>query len=246
MNELKPFDTYSGGKAADGVYQTIINYIAPHDVFVSGFLGNCAIMRYKIPAQVNVGIDLDAEVIQRWEQQNNSPLASTTSVFHQNSQLDLFQMDFFEYAQMYMDVWDYNDCLIYLDPPPYLKDTRKDSHSDIYNCEMSAPDHVRLLDLSNSMKAKVIISCYDNALYREKLKGWHRINFKGKSRRGPTTETIYLNYKPDGRLHDYRYTGSDFIDRQRIRRKVERHISKLKRLPEMERNAILSEMQKTF
>lgn len=245
MNELKPFDTYPGGKAADGVYQTIINHIPPHDVFVSGFLSNCAIMRYKMPAKVNVGIDLDSEVIKRWEANNNNPHAPTTSVFHQNSQLDLFNMDFFNYAELFMSAWNYDDCVIYLDPP-YLKETRKDSKSDLYNYELTRDDHVHLLLLALSIKAKVIISCYDSKLYRDMLKGWHKINFKGKSRRGPVTETIYLNYKPDGRLHDYRYAGYNFTDRQRIRRKVERHIAKLKRLPEVERNAILLELQKTF
>jgi hypothetical protein len=41
---------YAGGKNGAGVYQTIINLMPPHDVYIEPFLGGGAIMRQKRPA----------------------------------------------------------------------------------------------------------------------------------------------------------------------------------------------------
>ena len=57
--------TYPGGKAR--LYQWLINQIPPHTAFISTHLGNCAIMRYKRPALLNIGIDLDPAVIEMWQ-----------------------------------------------------------------------------------------------------------------------------------------------------------------------------------
>jgi DNA adenine methylase len=57
---------WPGGKDGAGVYQRLINQIPPHDVFISAFLGDCAIMRRKLPAAVSIGIDRDRENIERW------------------------------------------------------------------------------------------------------------------------------------------------------------------------------------
>lgn len=56
--------SYPGGKGA--LYQWLINQIPPHDIFISTHLGQCAIMRYKRPARINIGIDLDETVIDAW------------------------------------------------------------------------------------------------------------------------------------------------------------------------------------
>lgn len=39
----KPFETYFGGKAGSGTYQTIINQIPPHRVYIEPFVGGGAI-----------------------------------------------------------------------------------------------------------------------------------------------------------------------------------------------------------
>jgi len=57
---------WPGGKDGSGVAQRLINQIPPHDVFVSAFLGDCAILRRKLPAAVSIGIDLDRDNIRRW------------------------------------------------------------------------------------------------------------------------------------------------------------------------------------
>jgi DNA adenine methylase len=57
---------WPGGKDGAGVAQRLINEIPPHDVFLSPFLGDCAILRRKRPARLNIGIDLDRPNVERW------------------------------------------------------------------------------------------------------------------------------------------------------------------------------------
>jgi len=58
--------TYFGGKAQEGVYQTIINQIPPHRIYIEPFLGGGAVMRYKRQAEKNIGIDIDKEVLEQF------------------------------------------------------------------------------------------------------------------------------------------------------------------------------------
>jgi len=55
---------YPGGKNGGGAYQTLINLMPPHSVYVEPFLGSGAVMRMKRPAGVNIGLDLDGDALQ--------------------------------------------------------------------------------------------------------------------------------------------------------------------------------------
>lgn len=57
---------YPGGKSGSGVAQRIINLMPPHQVYIEPFLGGGSVLRYKLPAQINIGIDRDPTVIERW------------------------------------------------------------------------------------------------------------------------------------------------------------------------------------
>lgn len=207
-------------------------------------MGNCAIMRHKLPADVNIGIDIDPNVINAWENLKGSPLAPANSIYNRSVHLDLFHADFFEYAEKCLPAWNFPDCFVYLDPP-YLMETRK-KETALYKNELTRADHVRLLRVAMALKSQVMISCYDNELYSSYLAKWNKHTFIGKTRSGGVEETIYMNYKLEGKLHDYRYTGSNFTDRQRIKRKVARHVEKLRNLPDAERNAILEALATSF
>lgn len=64
--------------------------------------------------------------------------------------------------------------LFYLDPP-YVPDSR--TSPDIYAHEMTIEQHQQLCDAIRCVKGKVMLSGYDNALYRERLCDWNRHEF---------------------------------------------------------------------
>jgi hypothetical protein len=49
-----------------------------------------------------------------------------------------------------------------------------------------------------------------------------------------------MNYPEPKELHDYSLLGKDRTDRQRIKRKIERHVKRLQALSVLERKAILN------
>jgi DNA adenine methylase len=48
-------------------------------------------------------------------------------------------------------------------------------HNRIYACEMSDADHRELLELLLLHPGPVMISGYDNEIYKTLLEGWHKI-----------------------------------------------------------------------
>nr|AFR43996.1 Upf31.0 major outer membrane lipoprotein [uncultured bacterium] len=71
---------YPGGKGGAGVYQTIINNIPPHDTYIETHLGGGNILERKRPAARSIGIDIDREVIQAWQQLDVDGLWSCIAV----------------------------------------------------------------------------------------------------------------------------------------------------------------------
>ena len=72
-------------------------------------------------------------------------------------------------ALQLMGRYDRENVFMYLDPP-YVPQVRK--HKIIYVHEMSGFKHSIMLSFLEGTKAKVLLSGYDNELYREALKGW--------------------------------------------------------------------------
>lgn len=85
------------------------------------------------------------------------------------------------------------DTLIYCDPP-YLQSLRK---KNMYKCEMSDSEHIKLLSLLKESRSMVVLSGYDNELYNEALKGWFTNEIKTTAQMGlHRTEKIWMNYDP--------------------------------------------------
>jgi DNA adenine methylase len=219
--------TYPGGKNGSGVYQTIINLMPPHRVYVELFLGSGAIMRLKRPALASIGIDSDAAVIQSWQ---GLEMPGLTII--QGDALDWL-------AAAYATNVD-DDVLIYLDPP-YLMETRS-CKRQIYRCEFASQEqHECLLDLISHLTCMVVISGYWSELYADRLQGWRSVSFQAQTRGGSTaTEWVWMNFPAPLELHDYRYLGQDFRERERIKRKHNRWKARLLKMPDLERHAILS------
>lgn len=66
------------------------------------------------------------------------------------------------------------DTLIYADPP-YLMETRTQK---MYAYEMSADEHLEMLDVLNSHPGPAVISGYENQIYKKHLKRWKQVLVK--------------------------------------------------------------------
>ena len=87
--------------------------------------------------------------------------------------------------------------LIYADPP-YVLGTR---HGKQYRCEMDDKDHEDLLDVLLDHKGPVLLSGYDNALYSDRLRGWHREEAVSYSQiASRKTEVLWMNFEPEEQM----------------------------------------------
>ena len=230
----KPFKSYNGGKESDGTFQKIINLMPPHDIYIEGFFGNGAIYRHKKPAFISsIGIDLDTHVIQEWNK------LSSPSLTLINCDAISWLENFIPLTNIFQKLG--TRVLIYLDPP-YPKDSRK-NQQDLYRYEMTDADHTKLLQVASCINANLIISSYPNELYNESLTDWNTIEFQAMTRGGTATEKVWYNYEPPTVLHDYRYIGSDYREREQLKGIVKRNVSKFKRLPDLQRNAIIHQLK---
>jgi DNA adenine methylase len=128
--------------------------------------------------------------------------------------------------------------LIYCDPP-YLHSTRPES-TDLYKFEMTDAQHVELLEELSAISAMVMISGYHSPLYSMKLRKWRKLAINTVNRQGHhRTEYVWSNFPEPTALHDYRYLGSNFRERERINRKKKRWVAKLSKMPLLERQALL-------
>jgi len=213
--------TYPGGKNGSGVYQQIINRIPPHGVYVEPFLGSGAVLRMKRPAALNIAIDLDPEVTERAPGTLPPNLTMKTGDALIFLSKTLFSKDTFIYCD-----------------PPYLMDSRS-CQKRIYTFEFMKGDHVKLLEVVKTLPCMVMLSGYPNTLYDDALSSWWTATYQTTNRRGKlVTEKLWMNYAPPIRLHDYRYLGNNFRERERIKRKKDRWTSRLLSMPDLERSAL--------
>ena len=87
--------------------------------------------------------------------------------------------------------------LIYADPP-YMLGTR---HGKQYRCEMSDQDHTDLINALQAHKGPVILSGYDNPLYRDRMASWHReetISYSQVCSR--KQEVLWMNFEPNRQM----------------------------------------------
>ena len=100
-----------------------------------------------------------------------------------------------------LDKYDADQTLFYLDPP-YVKTTRQSP--TVYRHEMSDAQHVTLLERLQFVKARVMLSGYDCALYQEYLGAWRRVAFQVKCScsanhtKPERTEVVWMNYETCG------------------------------------------------
>jgi DNA adenine methylase len=216
---------YPGAKNGAGVFQSIINLMPPHELYIEAFLGSGAVMRHKRPAAQSIGIEIDREVCDAWRRQ---PLPY----------MKLIEGDALEFLRA--DAWPQQErALVYADPP-YLFSTRKSSRP-IYRHELATEDqHAALLDVLKRLPCMVMISGYESELYDRALGHWRRSEISTTNRAGPTTEIVWMNFPDPWELHDYQYLGRNKTERQVFKRQRDRWRSRLLNMDSKKRAALLA------
>ncbi|MCE4071529.1 MULTISPECIES: DNA adenine methylase [Pseudomonas] len=216
---------YPGGKGK--CYQRLINLMPPHQTYIETHLGAGAVMRHKKPAARNIGIDIDPAVHNVWDEK---ALES----------LELVQGDAVSYLGTF--TFEGNE-LIYADPP-YLTETRR--RAKIYRFEYDLAKHVQLLRTLRSVPCNVMISGYDSPLYNETLHGWRKVTFMAKTHVDLRTECVWMNYAAPEQLHDSRYLGDTFRERQTIARRQARLRDRISAMDPIERNDFVRWISQTY
>lgn len=226
MNE----NTYPGGKGAAGAAQQIINRIPKHDRYIEPFAGAATIFRKKRPAGSSILIELD-----RIQSSKLAMLAGRSCTVIQGDAV-------LELAKLLPTMSDRD--FVYFDPP-YVHAARKDLK--LYRHEMTDEQHrhlvASLLPTLSAAGVRWMLSGYRNPIYDEasSLQTAWQHDFRAMTRRGPAIETIWMNYDPErSTIAESTFAGSDFRERQRIKRKAQRWAAKFHTLPKLEQQAILT------
>lgn len=221
---------YPGSKNGAGVYQSIINQMPEHEVYIEAFVGSGAIIKRKRPASSSIVIDADAGVSSYWSTlvKNGDVDPTSTTVIHGDARSLIPELLEFETRRV----------LIYADPP-YVRSSRRSAKS-IYRHEFSDEDHRDLASVLSMVKAFVILSGYRCDLYDELFQGWRRVDFRTATRGGPAVESIWCNFPEVKAPHDLRFVGENYRERERIKRKRYRWCARLAGMPELERRVLLS------
>lgn len=232
MIKVKGIETYrDGGKGGNGTYQQIINEIPPHNTLVIPFLGNCAVLRHiKRPKSI-IAVDKNPEIIKKWRKSGLSFMFYEADAINQ-----------LEYKDFGCSVGP--ETVIYCDPP-YPKGARK-TQKRLFKHELKDDEHKRLLTALKKQNCYVLISTYENDLYKTELSGWRTKKYVGTTRRGGAVEWLFMNYPKPEKLHDYSFLGDNFRERERIKRKINRTLKKFDNLPIVERNATIEKLLDKF
>ena len=176
-------------------------------------------MRHKRPAEAQVGIEIDPLVIES----HGARFRGVCDVVEADAVEWLARADLDEGALVYAD-------------PPYHPATRR--RRRVYRHDYTEEDHERLLEVLLGLPAMVMISGYACPLYEDRLRGWNRHTFLAKTHGGMREECVWFNYPRPVRLHDYRYLGETFREREVIKRRQARLRERLLRLSATERASI--------
>jgi len=213
---------YPGGKGK--CYPYLLNLMPPHRTYIESHLGGGAVMRHKLPAKRQIGIDIDPGVVAKWAAFPNAPC-------------DVVCSDATQYLnQLTLD----EDTLIYADPP-YLPCTRK--RSRVYRFDYTVEDHEKLIHCLGQMRCMVMISGYESDLYASLLSDWARVSFSAKTHSGVRQESVWLNYDPPNQLHDTRHLGNGFREREILSRRRSRLHSRIQHISKAEQYELLAWLQ---
>jgi site-specific DNA-adenine methylase len=222
--------TYPGGKSGSGVYQKIINQIPPHETYIEPFLGHGSILLHKKPAACSIAMDIDARATKRIR----SVIAEKSDFGDRGRSVIVKNCDAISWLKENLYRMG-KKTFIYLDPP-YLFSVRS-SKQRIYAHEFGTEEqHKELLDVIVDAPCMVAISGYWSSLYNSILAHWRAISFNTTNRAGDVvTEWLWMNYPEPKALHDYRYLGDNFRQRERLKRIRTNWTNRLANMDQLER-----------
>jgi DNA adenine methylase len=241
-------ESYPGGKGGAGVFQTIINQIPPHDVYLEPFAGGASVLRNIRPARRRIVADKSPRVVERLR------VAARAGEFG-GEVLDVLQTCGVRLLE-WVDAPSHRrhrgvesvakrDVVFAYCDPPYVHETR--SGRLLYDHEWSRTDHERFLATVVGLKRTfVAVSSYRCRLYDRVLRKWRRIDFRAMTRGGVRIESLYMNFAAPDVLHDFSFVGGDRRARENVRRRVRRLVCGLRSRPKAERLAVLRPLIEAF
>lgn len=218
--------SYPGGKGS--YYARIINLIPPHDMYIESHLGNGAVLHNIRLSGANIGIDINPEVINKHKKQYGDRYT-----YYNGDAIDVIS-----------EININTNAIIYADPP-YLLSTRK-SKKRLYRHEYSEEDHLNLLTFFKGLGCRIIISGYASELYSQELSDWNIYKYKSHTQNGLMDECLWFNYDLPDKLHDYRFIGDTFRERESIKRRHTNLKNKIYSLPAIERNSFIEWVKDKF
>lgn len=210
---------YAGGKGK--CYQRLISLMPRHTTYIESHLGGGAVLRHKRATQINIGIDADAQVIERWQREH----PGLCRLVHGDASSFLVSYPFSGGELVYAD-------------PPYLAEVRR--RPKVYRHDYSVADHERLLGVLKALPCKVMLSGYDSPMYRSLLADWRCVSFAAKTHVDVRQEWVWLNFDPPTVLHDASHFGATFRERQTIKRRHARLVDRFDRMDNAERQQVLA------
>lgn len=200
MFKIPGLDTYFGGKGSSGTAQRIINHIRPQDTLIIPYAGNCAVTRaIQWPGRVLLN-DLDPAVLDAWRAAGLGPC------------LEVYNIPAIDFITQAIQSPRVGRVVIYCDPP-YPLASRK-SPQLRYRFEMTDAQHAGFLDAVRWLRVDCLVSTYPTDQYTQQLSHWNRTEFQSQTRHGAATEWLFYNYPRPEVLHDARFSGEDYRQRE--------------------------------
>lgn len=212
---------YPGGKGR--IYQRLISMMPPHRVYIETHLGGGAILRAKEPAERSIGIEINPIVV---AERRRDPEVGA----------EIVQDDAITFLRKYDFV---GDEFVYCDPP-YLPEARR--RTKVYKFDYSERDHAELLAVLKLLPCAIMLSGYPSDLYDDELRGWRRVEFDAVTHAGVATEVVWMNYDTPLVLHDHSHVGRGFREREAIKRRRCRLVTRIRRMSARERGALYAEL----
>jgi len=228
---------FVGSKGGAGVWQRIISQMPPHELYVEPFVGRGWILLHKRPASSSIAVDVDAAACETLRQLVSSEMPSAA--------VNVICGEAVRWLEAERMTWTRCNYIVVYCDPPYLFSVRNDKGRQYYAHEFGTEEqHTDLLGCLSRLTTHgvhVLLSGYRSELYDQMLSAWRRLDYPVINRGGSrVTESLWCNFDPPAQLHDYRWLGKTFRERERIKRKKLRWLARLGKMQPLEAAAMLA------